>query len=168
VCAWQTLSAAVQAALITLASTPAAVADADGDAAAAAAPSELHIAPLSLADSFAERAAYLRDGLLLRRRILSPAEAAAAYDSFQRYEKTHCGGRVAGDARFKAHLMLPWLWRLVHHPRLVALVAVALGTHHVACWSTGALTRVCAADAKMDAQSLTPLRNAVVRPQTCL
>jgi non-heme Fe2+,alpha-ketoglutarate-dependent halogenase len=145
VCSSQALSAAVRAALTTLAPPVAA----DEDDATASASLEPHAAPLSLTDSFAERGAYLLDGLLLRRRILSPAEAAASYDNFRRYEVSHCGGRVSGDARFKAHLMLPWLWRLVHHPRLVALVAAALGTRHVACWSTGAHAACLCAAAEM-------------------
>ncbi len=81
--------------------------------------------------------------MLLRERVLSEAEAADAYASFCRYEAA-CGGACVGDARFKAHLLLPWLWRLVHHPRLVALVCAALHAEHVACWSTGAqLQRAC-------------------------
>ena len=86
--------------------------------------------------------------MLPRCRVLSAAEADAAYANFRRYEAA-CGGAVTGDARFKAHLMLPWLWSLIHHPRLVAAVSAALRSPSVACWSsdvfvkepgTGALT----------------------------
>ena len=94
------------------------------------------------------RGAFARDGVLPRCRVLSAAEADAAYANFRRYEAA-CGGTVTGDARFKAHLILPWLWSLIHHPRLTAAVAAALGSTDVACWSsdvfvkepgTGALT----------------------------
>ncbi len=109
--------------------------------AAAAGEEAASAASLSQSESVALRAAFVRDGVLPCCRILSADEAAAAYAAFLRYEAA-CG-RVTGDARFKAHLMLPWLWRLVHHPRLAATVAAALGAQHVACWSTGALPCRC-------------------------
>lgn len=56
----------------------------------------------------------------------SPGQAAL-YSRFLEYERA-VGGRVAGDWRFKAHLLLPWLWDLVHHPRILATVEAALGT----------------------------------------
>ena len=95
-------------------------------------------------------AAFARDGVLPRCAVLSAAEAeaAAAYADFRRYEAA-CGGAVSGDARFKAHLQLPWLWDVIHHPRLTSAVSTALGSPHIACWSsdvfvkeagTGALT----------------------------
>ena len=86
--------------------------------------------------------------MLPRCHVLSAAEADAAYADFRRYEAA-CGGAVTGEARFKAHLMLPWLWSLIHHPRLTATVAAALSSSNIACWSsdvfvkepgTGALT----------------------------
>lgn len=37
----------------------------------------------------------------------------------------------------QAHLLLPWLWELVHHPRVVGAVQQALGgCRNVLCWST--------------------------------
>ena len=74
--------------------------------------------------------------MLPRARVLSAAAAGDALAAFQRYEAA-CGGAVAGERRFKAHLMLPWLWQLAHRPALVALVAAALGSDDVALWSTG-------------------------------
>ena len=77
---------------------------------------------------------FARDGVLLSQRLLSADEAHAAYEGLRAYE-TACGGAIEGEQRFKAHLLLPWLWRLVHHPAMVGLACAALGSDSVACWS---------------------------------
>jgi non-heme Fe2+,alpha-ketoglutarate-dependent halogenase len=78
---------------------------------------------------------FARDGVLLSQRLLSADEAAAAYAGLSAYEAA-CGGSVEGEQRFKAHLLLPWLWDLVHHPAIVDLACAALRSDQVACWST--------------------------------
>ena len=78
---------------------------------------------------------FARDGVLLSQKLLSADEAAAAYAGLRAYE-TACGGAIAGEQRFKAHLLLPWLWQLVHHPAIVDLACSALRSDQVACWST--------------------------------
>jgi non-heme Fe2+,alpha-ketoglutarate-dependent halogenase len=67
--------------------------------------------------------------------ILSASEAQSCLMAFEEYEE-FCGGRVAGDARFKTHLLLPWMWRLIHNERLLDAVQAALGTPNLLCWST--------------------------------
>lgn len=60
---------------------------------------------------------------------------AVCYSQFCEYERS-LGGKVEGDFRFKAHLLLPWLWDLAHHPRILATVEAALGTAHLLLWSS--------------------------------
>ncbi|PSC70320.1 phytanoyl-dioxygenase [Micractinium conductrix] len=68
-------------------------------------------------------------------RVLSADEAAAAAVRYDRYAAA-LGGGVSGDYRFKSHLLLPWVWQLAAHPRLVAAVSQALGgCRNLLCWS---------------------------------
>jgi hypothetical protein len=48
--------------------------------------------------------------------VLTEAEIAEALCCLERYDR-QLGGSVSGDLRLEAHLLLPWLWTLVRHPR---------------------------------------------------
>lgn len=68
--------------------------------------------------------------------ICSNEEAAQLAERYQQYQE-RLGRAVTGDWRFKSHLLLPWVWDLVHHPRLLAAVSEALGgCRNILCWST--------------------------------
>lgn len=83
-----------------------------------------------------QREQYVEQGFTGPLDILSAEEAAAACEQYERYGQL-CGGAVGGDWRFKSHLLLPWVWRLAHHPRLLAAVSDALGgCRNLLCWST--------------------------------
>lgn len=79
--------------------------------------------------------ACLRNGFAFPVRVLSEADASEALDNLEDYT-TSCGGTLTGDARFKLHLLLPWAWKIVHHPTMVGLAKASLGTDDVWCWSS--------------------------------
>lgn len=85
----------------------------------------------------AQRQEYAERGFMGPLTVLSPEEAAALAQRYQRYAAALPGGVVSGDWRFKSHLLLPWVWELARHPRLVAAVSEALGgCRNILCWST--------------------------------
>ncbi|XP_060068657.1 L-threonyl-[L-threonyl-carrier protein] 4-chlorinase-like [Ylistrum balloti] len=84
--------------------------------------------PGSLAES------YKQNGYILKSDILSKDETEVYLKGFLDYE-SRLGGKVTGAYRFKAHLLLPWLYDLVTHPKVVNLVCQLLGPD-VVCWST--------------------------------
>lgn len=69
--------------------------------------------------------------------MMNPEEAAHLAQRYQQYAAALPDGVVSGDWRFKSHLLLPWVWELARHPRLVAAVSEALGgCRNILCWST--------------------------------
>lgn len=85
----------------------------------------------------AQQQAYAERGFTGPLTILSSEEAARLAQQYQQYAAALPGGAVSGDWRFKSHLLLPWVWELAAHPRLVAAVSEALGgCRSILCWST--------------------------------
>ncbi|KAL4448274.1 hypothetical protein ABPG75_005493 [Micractinium tetrahymenae] len=85
----------------------------------------------------AQRLEYAERGFTGPLTVLSPAEAALLAQRYRQYAAALPGGTVSGDWRFKSHLLLPWVWELARHPRLVAAVSEALGgCRNILCWST--------------------------------
>lgn len=84
----------------------------------------------------AQRQQYEDQGFTGPLTVLGPGEAAALQQRYQQYAE-RLGGAVTGDWRFKSHLLLPWVWDLVHHPTIVAAVSEALGgCRNLLCWSS--------------------------------
>lgn len=82
----------------------------------------------SLADDFH------KNGYLVDLDVLSPEETKKYLDAFLAYEQ-HLGGQVTGSWRFKAHLLLPWMYELVTHPKILNVVKSIFGPD-ILCWST--------------------------------
>ncbi|BBK32357.1 chlorinating enzyme [Stella humosa] len=79
-------------------------------------------------------ARYRRDGYLFPIPVLTPAEAAlyrGRLESFEAREKR----ALRGALRHKSHLLFPWLWDLVHHPKILDAVEGILGPNFH-CWSS--------------------------------
>lgn len=77
---------------------------------------------------------YSRDGFLVGLDVLTEEEVQFYLNSFLAYEQ-RLGGRVTGSYRFKAHLLLPWMSKLIRHPKILEPVKQILGPD-VLCWST--------------------------------
>lgn len=73
-----------------------------------------------LADNFK------RDGYLLAQDVLTKEEAEFYLQSFLSFEK-RLGGKVTGGYRFKTHLLLPWMYQLVTHPKILDVVKNIFG-----------------------------------------
>ena len=78
---------------------------------------------------------YHRDGYLAPLSALPGAEMAAYLDRLTHVEQG-LSGRLPPTRNVKAHLLLPWLWDLVHDPRILDPVEDVLGAD-VLCWASG-------------------------------
>lgn len=84
-----------------------------------------------------QRQQYTERGFTGPLTMMNPEEAAHLAQRYQQYAAALPDGVVSGDWRFKSHLLLPWVWELARHPRLVAAVSEALGgCRNILCWST--------------------------------
>jgi ectoine hydroxylase-related dioxygenase (phytanoyl-CoA dioxygenase family) len=68
--------------------------------------------------------------------VLTLQEAAETLQKFNDWATTLPNNCVSGNNRFKPHLFLPFISRIVHHPKLLAAVQDVLQTRHVLCWSS--------------------------------
>lgn len=82
-------------------------------------------------------ARYAAEGYVSPVRVLSGLEAAEALREFNAWAAaTFPDGQVNGDLRFKPHLFLPFVSRLVRHPIILDMVQSALGTENLILWSS--------------------------------
>ncbi len=80
------------------------------------------------------KAAFANDGYAYPFHVLDPEEAENAtsgYDDFQQRARKTFGE----EQRFKAHLLVGWMDRIVHHPKLLDVVEEILGPD-ILCWSS--------------------------------
>jgi non-haem Fe2+, alpha-ketoglutarate-dependent halogenase len=80
-------------------------------------------------------ARYREQGFLSSIIALPPAEMAEHMARLQRVEASRAG-RLAPAQNVKPHLLLPWLWDLVHDPRILDPVEDVLGPD-ILCWASG-------------------------------
>lgn len=79
---------------------------------------------------------FQNDGFVGPIDILSRQEAKDVYQKYNEWVSTlPQQQQVSGDLRFKPHLFLPFVNRIVHHPALVRAVQQALQTHDILLWS---------------------------------
>ena len=80
---------------------------------------------------------YAAEGYVSPVRVLTPPEAAEALLEFNSWAAaTFPDGQVSGDLRFKPHLFLPFVSRLVRHPVILDMVQTVLGTENLILWSS--------------------------------
>ncbi len=77
--------------------------------------------------SCTEIADYRRHGFHFPVPVLSAAEAAAARTAIEAFEAGCKAGRMSAGQRYKLHLVLPWLYDLVRHPRILEAVSGIVG-----------------------------------------
>lgn len=82
-----------------------------------------------------DRDRYHERGYLAPLRALPAAEMAGCRQRLEQAEAAR-GGRIGAVHNIKIHLLLPWIWDLVHDPRIVDPVAALLGPD-VLCWASG-------------------------------
>lgn len=87
-------------------------------------------------DSVHIREIYQELGYLTPIPVLSPEETKEILYNFNAWANTLPDKRVTGNYRFKPHLHLPFISRLIHHPTIVNLVANVLNTPNLLLWSS--------------------------------
>ena len=79
--------------------------------------------------------AFRRDGYVFPLRVMSESDAGECYARFRSME-TNCGGALTGPLRYKPHILITWLNKLIHHPRILDSVEGVIGTN-ILCWASG-------------------------------
>lgn len=82
-----------------------------------------------------DRTRYQEQGYLAPLRALPEAEMAGCLHRLEQVEAAR-GGRIGAVHNIKLHLLLPWVWNLVHDRRIVDPVADLLGPD-LLCWAAG-------------------------------
>ena len=85
-----------------------------------------------LSDAAVEQ--YRRDGYYFPIDVMSPQEAAGFRRRLESYEESQ-GGRLKSNYRHKVHLLFPWAYELVTHPKILDAVEDIMGPNLI-CWST--------------------------------
>lgn len=92
----------------------------------------------------AQRAAYARDGFLCPLPVFDAAEIAAHLGRLEALE-ARMAGRLPPALNAKPHLLLPWLWEMVHDPRILDPVEDLLGPD-LLCLATSFISKRGGAD----------------------
>ncbi len=82
---------------------------------------------------------FSRDGFLFPIRVLEPQEAGDCLARLEAMEAQRAG-RLSAVFNAKPHLLVPWLWDLVHDPRIVDRVEDILGPD-LLCWGTSFISK---------------------------
>lgn len=77
---------------------------------------------------------YRNEGYYFPIDVMSPAEAAGYRRRLEAYEKAS-GGPLKSNYRHKVHLLFPWAYELVTHPKILDAVEDIMGPNLI-CWST--------------------------------
>ena len=88
-------------------------------------------------DALAAR--YERDGYLAPIRVLAPEEADGCWQRMQALRKERPEDAATAFS-FNPHYLLPWLYDLARHPRILDKVERVLGPD-ILVWSTGFFSR---------------------------
>jgi hypothetical protein len=75
---------------------------------------------------------YRRDGAIFPVSVFEPSDIAARYALLQGLENERAG-RLPPLLNFKPYLLIPWLWELIHDPRILDPVEDILGPD-LLCW----------------------------------
>ena len=88
---------------------------------------------------------FARDGVVAPIDVMPPDEAQRLLANIERIEQTR-HGRLSGLVRLKPHLLLPFLWDVVHDPRIVDAVASVLGPD-ILCIGASTIDKPAGSDA---------------------
>jgi hypothetical protein len=84
--------------------------------------------------TFLESELYRDTGLVYPIRVMTSGEAEDCLHRLEAIEKAR-GGRLPPMMALKPHLLIPWLWNLVHDDRVVGPVRKILGPD-ILCWAS--------------------------------
>jgi non-haem Fe2+, alpha-ketoglutarate-dependent halogenase len=87
----------------------------------------------------AEIATFRRDGVLFPLRVFSTPEIAQHLAAFEAIEASRAG-RIPPALNAKIHLLVPWLWDIVHHAAILDAVEDLLGPD-LLCWGTSFIAK---------------------------
>ncbi|MCB4768486.1 phytanoyl-CoA dioxygenase family protein [Ancylobacter sp. Lp-2] len=87
----------------------------------------------------AEIETFHRDGVVFPVRVFSEEEMAGKLAALEAIEASRAG-RLPPSMNAKPHLLLPWLWDIVHHPALLDAVEDVLGPD-LLCWGTSFIAK---------------------------
>jgi non-heme Fe2+,alpha-ketoglutarate-dependent halogenase len=82
----------------------------------------------------AETETFRRDGVFFPVRIFSETEMAEKLAALEAIEASRAG-RIPPALNAKIHLLVPWLWDIVHHPAILDAIEDLLGPD-LLCWGT--------------------------------
>lgn len=85
------------------------------------------------------KARFERDGLVFPISVLDAEEVAGLLHRYEAMVAAR-GGRLPAALNAKPHLLVPWLWDLVHDPRVVDAVEALLGPD-ILCWATSFIAK---------------------------
>ncbi len=75
-----------------------------------------------------------KDGYAFPFQVLDQDETATALSGYERFQQ-RAREAFGEEQRFKAHLLVGWLDRIVHHPKMLDIVETILGPD-ILCWSS--------------------------------
>jgi len=85
---------------------------------------------------FQQQSQYQKSGFISPLQILTREETKKLHTQFISWQKSLPEQKVSGNLRFKPHLYLPFINRLVHHPTIVETVSSILDTTNILLWSS--------------------------------
>jgi hypothetical protein len=87
----------------------------------------------------AATARFERDGVVFPVPVMSADDAAGCLSRFEAMSAERAG-RLPAALNAKPHLLVPWLWELVHDPRIVDAVEDLIGPD-ILCWATSFIAK---------------------------
>lgn len=85
---------------------------------------------------------FRRDGFIFPIPVFTPAEIGERYSALQAIEGQRAG-RLPPLLNFKPYLLVPWLWDLIHEPRILDPVEDLLGPD-ILCWEASFFSKAAA------------------------
>ena len=82
---------------------------------------------------------FRRDGVIFPIRVFSEAEIATRREWLEAIEKSRAG-RLPPSLNAKIHLLVPWLWEIVHHSTILDAVEDLLGPD-LLCFGTSFISK---------------------------
>ena len=90
--------------------------------------------------SIMQKEQYKQFGYLFPVEFFTREETSLLLQKLEKIEGNFPAGRIPPTFNLKTHLLVPWLWELVHNERILNAVADILGPN-LLCWASGFFTK---------------------------